>query len=90
MTAGHIEYTWEIKEVDSNWNLIPAYTVTVMARPNDRITALRWVHNWVTSNSDKRACDYTYVLKNADLPCYDDNALPWVELVSAEVHTVGE
>jgi len=90
MNAGHIEYTWEVKKGDARWDLKPAYTVTVRARPNDALTTLRWVKKWVTHNSVYPAGAYVYVLKNDDLPCYKDDALPWVELVSAVSHTDGE
>ena len=88
MTAGHIEYTWDIAKPNSDWELKTQYTVTVLARPNDRTTALRWVMKWVTANchAHDTCSSFSYTLKNADLPCYSDEAIAWVELVSAEVH----
>ena len=89
MNAGHIEYTYVVSKPNSDWQMEPVYTVTVLAQPNDRTTAVRYVAKWVTANCDatKYTCSsFTYTLKNADLPCYDDNAMAWVELVSAEVH----
>jgi len=79
--AGFIEYTFNISKPNKDWELIPCYTITVNARPNDRQTALRWVHKWVNHNTPDTASAYAYELVNAELPCYEDNAIAHVEFV---------
>jgi|APSaa5957512576_1039674.scaffolds.fasta_scaffold248862_1 hypothetical protein len=77
MTAGHIEYTYDaIAPVF--WQMPRAYTVTVEAPPNDQSAALELVKKWVAKNSNRPANIFGYTLRNADLPCYEDDG-PYID-----------
>jgi len=77
MTVGHIEYTYDAI-APPLWHMPRAYTVTVLAPPNDRSTALGLVKKWVGENSNRPANVFGFTLRNADLPCYEEDG-PYID-----------